>query len=130
MPAPTEHQSLRVSAAMEWYHNHMHFRPSLEEVAEAVFCSVSHLRRLFHAVHGRSPHAVLADARFARAYELLNEDRYSLMPSPSNVVLVAVARSVAHSCSDTVSALRPGVNPMSRGMEPVTCNAAQRGAMD
>lgn len=61
----------RVERAKAWYRAHLHARPSLKTLADAVQLSVAHLRREFHAAHGKSPHAVLIQLRVERASQLL-----------------------------------------------------------
>ncbi len=48
--------------------------PSIEEVASSVGWSADHLRQMFRAVLGASPHQVSASARLGRARALLLED--------------------------------------------------------
>jgi AraC-like DNA-binding protein len=65
-------------AAVAWYVEHLERDPPLDEIAAAVGASASHLRRLFHAAYGKSPHAMLQAARFARAHELMRGESLAL----------------------------------------------------
>ncbi len=80
LPAPAAHDLARERAemALAWYLEHLARDPSLAQVARAIGSCESHLRRLFHRAHGRSPHAVLAEARIARACELMADGRLAL----------------------------------------------------
>ncbi len=80
LPAPPAGDLARERAemALAWYLEHLGRDPSLAEVARAIGASESHLRRLFHRAHGRSPHAVLQQARIARACELMADGRIAL----------------------------------------------------
>lgn len=61
----------RVQRAVEWYLSHLHQRPTLEALADAVHISPVHLRRQFRLVYGKSPHLVLTNLRLERAAQLL-----------------------------------------------------------
>lgn len=61
----------RVQRAVEWYLSHLHQRPTLDALADAVHISTAHLRRQFRLVYGRSPHLVLTNLRLERAAQLL-----------------------------------------------------------
>lgn len=61
----------RVQRAIEWYLSHLHQRPTLDALADAVHISTAHLRRQFRLVYGRSPHLVLTNLRLERAAQLL-----------------------------------------------------------
>lgn len=62
----------RVQRAVEWYLSHLHQRPTLEALADAVHISTAHLRRQFRLVYGSSPHLVLTNLRLERAAQLLS----------------------------------------------------------
>ena len=82
----------RVQRAIEWYLSHLHQRPTLEALADAVHISPAHLRRQFRLVYGKSPHLVLTNLRLERASQLL---------ATSNDTLDAIARrSGFNSASD------------------------------
>ncbi len=76
LPRPQARASERVARAEQWFLDHLHLRPALPDIAQVVGCSTAHLRRLFHDVHGCSPHQRLAGLRHQRICELL--DRSSL----------------------------------------------------
>ena len=61
----------RVERALAWYSIHMMRNPTVVEVAEAVFVSTGHLRRLFKQTQGRSPHAAFRELQIKRAVDLL-----------------------------------------------------------
>jgi AraC family transcriptional regulator len=61
----------RVQRAIEWYLSHLHQRPTLFSLADAVHISTAHLRRQFRLVYRKSPHMVLTSLRLERAAQLL-----------------------------------------------------------
>ncbi|TVR46706.1 MAG: AraC family transcriptional regulator [Puniceicoccaceae bacterium] len=61
----------RVERAIQWYLGRLEERPTLDAVADAVHISPAHLRRQFHYVYGKSPHAVLTHLRLEKAMEML-----------------------------------------------------------
>lgn len=61
----------RVQRAIEWYLSHLHQRPTLFSLADAVHISTAHLRRQFRLVYRKSPHLVLTSLRLERAAQLL-----------------------------------------------------------
>jgi len=61
----------RVVNAETWYTEHMTRGPGVRDAAEAVYCSESHLRRLFMEVRGSSPQRVFIGLQIERARELL-----------------------------------------------------------
>ncbi len=61
----------RVQRAVEWYLSHLHQRPTLFSLADAVHISPAHLRRQFRLVYNKSPHLVLTNLRLERAAQLL-----------------------------------------------------------
>ncbi len=67
-----------VFGAISYFRDHMHEAISIERVAEAVFVSPSHLRRLFHKVKGVSPRRLFQEERFHRAEEMLKETNYTI----------------------------------------------------
>lgn len=73
LPRPQPQASERVARAEQWFLDHLHLRPVLPDIAQAVGCSVAHLRRLFHGVQGCSPQQRLAALRHRRVCELLDE---------------------------------------------------------
>lgn len=63
----------KVEAALAWYRRNLAQRPSLEDMAAAVNVSPSHLRRLFVAVRGHSPHDAIVHLKIEAAQSLLGE---------------------------------------------------------
>ena len=61
----------RVQRAVEWYLSHLHQRPTLDALADAVHISPPHLRRQFRLVYRKSPHLVLTSLRLERAAQML-----------------------------------------------------------
>jgi AraC family transcriptional regulator len=61
----------KVEAGLRWYAEHMAEQPKLEQVAQAVHVSPSHLRRLFWKVRHENPLRAFTKLRLARATELL-----------------------------------------------------------
>jgi len=68
----------RVQRAIEWYLSHLHQRPTLEALADAVHISPVHLRRQFRLVYGKSPHLILTNLRLERAAQLLATTDHTL----------------------------------------------------
>lgn len=67
----TDRQGQVVHNALAWYEEHMAEAPGVERIAGAANTSVSHLRRLFHEVLGRSPRDALKARQMERALFLL-----------------------------------------------------------
>lgn len=63
--------ALRVRQALDWFAARMASNPGLGEVAHAVGCSASQLRKHFYAIMRRAPKAVFDQLRFQRALQLL-----------------------------------------------------------
>jgi len=63
----------KVVEAMAWYQANLAQGPSIQEVAEAVHLSSTHLRRLFHKVRGIPPQAAFTELQFERAKELMRD---------------------------------------------------------
>ncbi|MBA3708925.1 MAG: helix-turn-helix transcriptional regulator [Planctomycetes bacterium] len=78
LPAVARRARDVAESAVAWYAEHLPCDPTLEEVAQAVGASASHLRRIFHQAFRRSPHAVLQSVRFDRAHELMRDRRLTL----------------------------------------------------
>lgn len=70
-PSLTDLAALKIEQAIEWYGGHLSERPTVEQVAEAVHISPSHLRRLFLKIHQVSPKEVFQRVRVERAHELM-----------------------------------------------------------
>lgn len=68
----------RVNAALHWFHLHMQFNPSQEEIASAAGSSPANLRRLFHEVMEDSPKKVFDQLRFQRAIHLMTDQDMKL----------------------------------------------------
>ncbi len=68
----------KVVEALAWYKANLTFAPNVEEVAQAVHLSSTHLRRLFHKVQGTSPQEAFTEAQFDRAKELMLDPTISL----------------------------------------------------
>jgi len=69
---------LAVASALAWYSEHMAERPRLADVARAVNCSESHLRRLFVAARGQSPQAAFDAMRAGRARDMIRGEAISM----------------------------------------------------
>lgn len=63
--------AMRVRQALDWFEARMETNPSLEEVAQAVGCSASQLRKHFYLIMQRAPKAAFDQLRFQRALHLL-----------------------------------------------------------
>ena len=75
-PAPStanRRMTERVDAAITWFRRHLREKPAMEQVAAAVHCSPSHLRRLFMTVLKQNPRAVLGTTQIETAMRLLSE---------------------------------------------------------
>ncbi len=67
-----------VQTATIWLSEHLAEGPTLEQASDVVHVSPSHLRRLFHRVHKKSPRAVLEELKFQRARGLLENNELTL----------------------------------------------------
>jgi AraC-like DNA-binding protein len=75
-PRPISSRSLaydRTEQAMAWYRENMALAPTFREIAQAVYVSPAHLRRLFHDARGESPQATFKRMRMETAVELLSD---------------------------------------------------------
>ncbi len=88
LPTLTDLAALRIERAMAWYAEHLARRPTVEEVAEAIHVSPSHLRRLFVQHRHVSPKAAFQRLRLERAMELMGSSTLRL-------------EEVAHCCGYT-----------------------------
>jgi AraC family transcriptional regulator len=61
----------RIERAIAWYGEHMHTRPSLKLVANAVHISPSHVRKLFYDTVNVSPQKFFIKMRMQRACDIL-----------------------------------------------------------
>ena len=61
----------KAANALTWYVENMGQRPSMQDVAQAVSVSPSHLRRLFHTAREMSPQEAFSRARLDAAAELI-----------------------------------------------------------
>ena len=68
----------KVESSLTWYIEHIALQPRLEQVADAVHVSVSHLRRLFWQARKESPQKAFARLRVQRAIELLSHSDLKL----------------------------------------------------
>jgi AraC family transcriptional regulator len=68
----------RVDRAISWYDAHMHARPSLGQVADAVHISPSHVRKLFYDTLKVSPQKVFKKMRLQRACDILSTTSLTL----------------------------------------------------
>lgn len=66
------------ASALAWYSEHLSEGPGLSEVAAAVSCSPSHLRRLFVAARGASPQEAFEELRLSRARDMLRSGSASM----------------------------------------------------
>ena len=64
--------------ALAWLDSHLHEGAGIDQAARAVAVSPAHLRRLAHAVAGRSPRDLLTQLRLERACDLLRQTDDSL----------------------------------------------------
>jgi AraC family transcriptional regulator len=71
-PSPDFGES-KVAEATAWYEANLAGGPNIEDVAEAIHISPTHLRRLFHKVRGISPQAALTRIQFERAKWLMRD---------------------------------------------------------
>jgi len=68
----------KANTALSWYSDHMHERPTLQNIARAVNVSPSYLRRLFHQAMGVSPKDALVRQRLSAVEKLLQEPLLTL----------------------------------------------------
>ncbi len=72
-PVPASREEQIVNAAVAWFSSHMEEGVGVRETAEKMGYDVSHLRRMFQKVKGRSPREELLDVKMARARGLLRQ---------------------------------------------------------
>lgn len=68
---PDHSDEVRVLAAERWFGAHLELGPTIMAIACQIGVSPAHLRRMFVAVRGKAPKAVLERIRLARAESLL-----------------------------------------------------------
>jgi AraC family transcriptional regulator len=82
LPRPAGSAEATVERALAWWGEQLAqsagSAPSLHDVAQAVFVSPAHLRRLFHQVLHESPRQALERVRFARAMQIMEDGRLKL----------------------------------------------------
>lgn len=78
LPGGDEQARRKVAQALAWYAEHLTERPTVEQVAEGVFVSPSHLRRLFAQAGQGSPLAAMHALQLARARDLLRQRELTL----------------------------------------------------
>jgi AraC-like DNA-binding protein len=61
------HAEMKVNQALAWYREHLCQKPSLQDVAAAVFVSPAHLRHLFHQVTRRAPGTLMREIQMEEA---------------------------------------------------------------
>ncbi|AHF90058.1 AraC family transcriptional regulator [Opitutaceae bacterium TAV5] len=69
-----EDDTRRIARSLAWFREHLTDSPSVEQAAQAVGCSASHLRRLYHRAGHPSPRSVLQRMRLEAAAECLTLD--------------------------------------------------------
>jgi AraC-like DNA-binding protein len=69
---------LVATSSLAWYSEHLSERPRLTDVAHAVGCSESHLRRLFVAALGTSPQHAFEKLRISRARDMIRAGSASM----------------------------------------------------
>jgi AraC-like DNA-binding protein len=67
------HAQTKVNQAISWFREHLSQAATVARVAQGLGVSTVHLRRLFHEVHGRSPHEVFHDIRMTTALQWIEE---------------------------------------------------------
>lgn len=77
-PANKQLAERKVGQALQWYSEKIADNPSLQDVAQVVGTSPSHLRRLFHEVLQTSPKAIFDQLRFQRAMQLMTDSGIKL----------------------------------------------------
>lgn len=105
----------KTEQALGWYSEHMTNAPTFKDVAQAVFVSPTHLRRLFHWGRGESPHQAMNRIRMQRAEDLLKGTDLSLDAIADRVGLSngsALSRSVKAHFGITPRNLRRGKRPV------------------
>lgn len=74
----TDFGAQKVIEALAWYEANLALGPTINEVAQAVNLSPTHLRRLFHRARGMSPQDAFSNVQFERAKELMLDPSVSL----------------------------------------------------
>ncbi len=68
---PVRYDQQRVEAAIAWYHQNMSKRVTVNDMADACYVSVAHLRRLFVRYRKKPPQKVMREMQIHRAQELM-----------------------------------------------------------
>lgn len=95
-PTLTDLSNFKVERAVSWYSEHFAQNPSVQEVAEAIHVSPSHLRRLFWQVRKSSPKALFRRMRLEKAKELMGRSALTL----EEVAAHCGYSSASHLCRD------------------------------
>lgn len=77
-PALSDLSELRIERALAWYAERLAQRPTVEQVADAIHVSPSHLRRLFALTRSTSPKAAFQRVRLEQAKELMGNSTLTL----------------------------------------------------
>ncbi len=77
-PSLTDLAAIKIERALAWYAEHVTQRPTVEQVADAVHVSASHLRRLFGQIRDTSPKAAFQHIRLEKARELMGTTTLTL----------------------------------------------------
>ena len=73
-----DHSFPTLKRILAWLEAHMHSGVGVDDAAKALHISPAHLRRIAHAVAGRSPRDLLRQLRLDRARDLLRQTEQSL----------------------------------------------------
>jgi AraC-like DNA-binding protein len=70
---------VRIRDASDWYREHMHRAPSMDEIAIKIHISSGYFRRILLKHRGQKPHDYFLDMRMSRAKKLLHETSLSTL---------------------------------------------------
>lgn len=111
----------KTEQALAWYREHLDKKPCLKKIAEAVYVSPTHLRRLFCQVRGESPHRACNRIRMQRAEDLLKSSTLTMEAIAGQLGFSnasALSRAVRIHFGITAKDLRRGHRPLRMHTDP------------
>ena len=109
----------RTEAALAWYGEHLADRPTVRDVAEAVYVSPGHLRRLFREAGIGSPQSRFKRVRIDRSRELLERTDMPVK-TIAHLCGFASASDFSRSCRRELGAPPSAIRIAAEAFEPST----------
>ena len=95
-PTLTDLANFKIERALSWYGEHLAHNPTVEQVADAIHISPSHLRRLFWQTRRMNPKSAFVRLRLDKANELMGRSSLTL----DEIAAHCGYSSASHLCSD------------------------------